>query len=400
MKPIPSITFLLGLALAVQPGQLRAQTNEAADIGFVNIPRVAAAPVRPAMARAEIEAGLKSRDRALYIKEGWIRDPYITLGPDDFYYLTGTTINENDPREKTDPYNVGLGAESAVGSTVRVWKSKDLIDWQYLGVVFDVKKDSAHKSPGDYVWAPEVHWIPELKRWALVHCPKQKSNLAFSAGPELKGPWTHPMGRNFIGHHDPSLFHASDAWWVLSENTVVQQLAPDFTKFVGPVTRIDPSSPRPDPNFPGKTITRIGHEGATMIKVGGKYVHLGTAWSTDKGRRGSYNLYYSTADKITGPYGPRQFAGRFLGHGTPFQTRDGQWWCTAFFNANVPPLPREGIEQRDLSDTAQTINQRGTTIVPLEVKFQSDGNIYIRALDPAYGTPGPDEVQQFLLSSK
>ena len=33
--------------------------------------------VAPAMPHAEIEAGLKSRDKALYIKEGWIGDAYI-----------------------------------------------------------------------------------------------------------------------------------------------------------------------------------------------------------------------------------------------------------------------------------------------------------------------------------
>jgi hypothetical protein len=135
-----------------------------------------------------------------------------------------------------------------------------------------------------------------------------------------------------------------------------------------------------------------------MLKIGGKYVHLGTAWSTDQVRRGSYNLYYCVADRITGPYGPRKFAGRFLGHGTPFQTRDGKWWCTAFFNANVPPLPREGIETRDLSEDAQTINEQGVTIVPLDVRVLDDGDIFLRAKDPAYATPGPDEVQEFVVS--
>ena len=132
-----------------------------------------------------------------------------------------------------------------------------------------------------------------------------------------------------------------------------------------------------------------------MRKIGDKYVHFGTAWSTDQGRKGSYNLYYCTADKITGPYGPRQFAGRFLGHGTPFQDKEGKWWCTAFFNANLPPLPREGIESRDLSENAQTINEQGVTIVPLDVRVLDDGEIYIRAKDPAYATPGPDEAQEF-----
>lgn len=50
-------------------------------IGLVLI--TAAGPVFGAMDRATIEAGLKSRDRALHIKDGWIRDPYIILGPDE-----------------------------------------------------------------------------------------------------------------------------------------------------------------------------------------------------------------------------------------------------------------------------------------------------------------------------
>lgn len=346
--------------------------------------------VQPAMPRAQIEAGLKSHDRALYIKEGWIRDPYIKLGPDDYYYLTGTTPDPNDPREKSDPYNIGLGPQSIVGSTVQVWRSKDLVDWDYLGTPFTLK-DSFHKEPGKYIWAPELHWLGD--RWALVHCPAAKANLVLSAGPELKGPWQHPLGAKLGNKHDPSLFRDGDTWWLMWLNTEIAPLNKDFTDFTAAPTRIDPAGNRV--NSQGKTVSVIGHEGATMLKVGNKYVHLGTAWSTDIGRKGSYNLYYCTADKITGPYGPRQFAGRFLGHGTPFQTRDGQWWCTAFFNGNVPPPSREGIQTRDLSADAQTINQRGTTIVPLTVKTLENGDVYIRALDPDYAKPGPDEVQKF-----
>lgn len=383
------------------PAKTLAQIAEAAQLLSSNptvgatpvvVPQAKPASVAPAMSRTEIEAGLRSHDRALYIKEGWIRDPYITRGPDDFYYLTGTTMNPGDPREDSDPYNIGLGKASAVGDVVQVWKSKDLIDWQDLGSPFSLK-DSAYPNHKGRIWAPELHWISEMNRWALLHCPKQKSNLALSAGPQVKGPWTHPMGRNFANHHDPSLYQDGDTWWVLSENTEVQALSSDFTKLLGRKVRIDPSGSRPGPS--GKPISRIGHEGATMIQVGGKYVHLGTAWSTDSIRKGSYNLYYSVADSLTGPYGPRKFAGRFLGHGTPFQTPDGKWWCTAFFNADVPPLPRKGIQNQDLSQTAQTINQRGTTIVPLDVRVLDNGDVHIRAKDPDYATPGPDEAQQF-----
>ncbi|MBB5351329.1 arylsulfatase [Haloferula luteola] len=357
------------------------------------LPAQAAPQEMPAaMPRAEIEAGLKSRDHALFIKEGWIRDPYITLGPDDVYYLTGTTPNPGDPREHNDPFNIGLGEDSIVGGTVQIWKSKDLIDWEPLDPPFTMK-DSWHKEPGDLVWAPEIHWIPEMNRWALVHCPEPKANFALSAGSDLSGPWTHPMGPRLGRKHDPSIFHDGNHWWMLWSNTLIAPLSKDLSRFTAKPVRIDPSGSRPGPN--GQPISRIGHEGATMIKVGDLYVHLGTAWSTDRMRQGSYNLYYCTSRSITGPYGPRKFAGRFLGHGTPFQTRDGQWWCTAFFNANVPPLPRKDIESRDLGETAQTINLRGTTIVPMEVKLDEAGEVAIRALDPAYATPGPDESETF-----
>lgn len=351
----------------------------------------------PVMDAEAIRAGLKSRDRALYIKAGWIRDPFITLGPDDFYYLTGTQPNEGDPREAADPYNIGLGKESIVGDQVRVYRSRDLIRWESLGAPYTLA-DSFHireagKKPANrVVWAPEVHWVGD--RWALVHCPAALASLALTSGPELKWPWTHPMGRDLGERHDPSLFKDGDGtWYLLWQNTLIAPLSKDFTRYTADPVRIDPVGSRPGPE--GSPISRIGHEGATMIKVGPKYVHLGTAWSTDRIRKGSYNLYYCVADKITGPYGPRKFAGRFLGHGTPFQDRDGRWWCTAFFNGNIPPLPREGIETRDLRENAQTINEQGVTIVPVDVKLLPDGDVSIRALDPAYAEPGPDEVQKF-----
>lgn len=345
--------------------------------------------VPEAMTRGEIEAGLVSRDRALFIKAGWIRDPYIVLGPDDHYYLTGTTPAPGDPREQADPYNVGLGGQSIVGGEVQVWRSRDLVGWTRLDSPFTLQ-DSVREDPGKLMWAPELHWLGN--RWALVHCPEGKANLALSAGPELKGPWSHPMGRRLGKKHDPSLFNDGGTWWMLWSNTLIAPLAEDFSRFMTEPVRIDPAGTRPGPD--GVPIRRIGHEGATMIKVRGYYVHFGTAWSTDRPRKGSYNLYYCTSGVVTGPYGPRRFAGRFLGHGTPFRTRDGKWWCTAFFNANVRPLPREGIESRDLSADAQTINPQGVTIVPLTVEIR-EGILYIRASDPAYGTPGPDEAQKW-----
>ena len=346
------------------------------------------------MSRAEIEAGLKSHDRALYIKEGWIRDPYIILGPDDYFYLTGTTPNPRIPREKTDPYNIGLGRQSVVGTNVQVWRSQGP---DRLGIPRHAvhPRRTAGTRQARATASGRRKSTGSGERWALVHCPGKKANFALTRAPELKGPWTHPMGDAPRQQARPVAVpgrrrHLVDALAKHADRAAQQRTSP-----TSPPSRCASTPPAAAPMPLGRTNRSIGHEGATMRKIGDKYVHFGTAWSTDQGRKGSYNLYYCTADKITGPYGPRKFAGRFLGHGTPFQTRDGKWWCTAFFNANVPPLPREGIETRDLCENAQTINQRGTTIVPLEVKILDDGDIHIRAKDPAYATPGPDEVQKF-----
>lgn len=353
-----------------------------------------------------IVQGLKSHDRALFIKTGWIRDPYIVLAPDDWFYLTGTTPNPGDPRESADPFNTGLGDQSIVGYFMQVWRSRDLIHWESLGTPFSlvdgywaqVKPEAfATLDRSDWhLWAPELHFF--RNKWHVVHTTpspvRRGSNLAVTHSDKLQGPYSFPLGELSAGRHDPSLFVDSDGTvYLLWQNTLVVRLSEDLTTFVGEPMRIDPSGSRPGPD--GEPISRIGHEGATLRKIGETYVHFGTAWSTDLGRKGSYNLYYCTSKDIFGPYSERRFAGRFLGHGTPFQDRDGKWWCTAFFNGNVPPLELSGIEDRDLRDDAQTINHQGVTIVPLDVRQLDDGDLWIRAKDPNYAQPGPDEVQQF-----
>lgn len=321
---------------------------------------------------------------AVYIKDGWIRDPYIVLGPDQMFYLTGTMPVDGDPREVSDKYNIGLGEESIVGGDLRVWKSPNLVDWEYLGVIYSVTDSpNYNKKNPTYLWAPELHWVDSSL--VLVHCPKYSSTLAVNRDGTVDNNWEYPYPENFRKIHDPSLFVEDGKLYIVYgyKGTYLAKIKPDFSGFESEPYRIDPSD------------RIIGHEGVTIKKIGSKYVYFGTGWSTDEGRKGSYNMYYCTADNIYGPYSERRFMGRFLGHGTPFQDKSGNWWCTAFFNANVPPLPVEGIENRDLSETAQTINESGTTIVPLEVRIMEDGDVYIRAIDEHYRNPGPDEVQQF-----
>ena len=348
-----------------------------------------------------ISDGLRAHDRALHIKDGWIRDPYVVLAPDGSYYLTGTTQLPDDPRERADRFNTGLGPRSAVGWKMRLWRSEDLVKWESLGIPFTLKDGIwFEERPEQFkkttestwrLWAPEVHFLGD--RWALVHTspsPVRGANFALSRGTKIGAPWEHPMGNKIGRRHDPSLFQDDDGtWWMVWGATRIAPLTSDFSDFAADPVTIGPSG-----EFP-----KMGHEGCLLRKIGGKYILFGTGWSTGQMRRGTYNLYYTVADEITGPYGKRKFAGRFLGHGTPFQDKRGRWWCTAFFNANVPPLTREDARGKDLGETAQTINPQGVTIVPLDVRMLDDGTVRIRAKDPDYAVPGPDEAQQFAITT-
>ncbi len=347
---------------------------------------------------------IENHDQAIHVLDVWMRDPYITRGPDNAYYLTGTTANQGDHRWPADRYNSGLDRQditgstvpAIVGTTVRIWRSENLVDWDELPTPFSLKdgywpnaepEAFASVPEKDWrLWAPEVHYLND--KWMIVHTSpspvRQGANLAIPKGSGFDGPFSHPMREKMRGRHDPSLFRDDDGTlYLLWGNTWIAPLLPDLSDFAQEPVRIDPSD------------RIIGHEGATLRKIGDKYVHFGTAWSTDQLRKGTYNLYYCTADHPLGPYGPRQFAGRFLGHGTPFQDKQGRWWCTAFFNANVPPVSDANIQTRDLSDNAQTINEQGVTLVPLEVRLLENGEPFIRAKDPRYRHPGPDEAQQF-----
>ncbi len=360
--------------------------------------------VRPA---AELLKDLDARNIAVNIFSPYIRDPHIIIGPDNKYYMTATQY-EN----------------AANGQGFPMWRSTDLVNWERLGIPYQLKDSSIYdmflqkyeerkqKEPTFTdklkLWAPELYYYERDQRWIVVHT----SNVNFSSialgeknAPLFKTPITD-WGTNFGHQHDPSLFidPADGSPWLICRAVDLIKIKPDFSGFA----EVDAAG---NPKVyaikakDGQVERKIGHEGCHMIKIGSKYVLFGTAWSTDKMREGTYNLYYATADSVTGTYGPRKFVGRGLGHGRVFQDLQGRWWCTAFQNGDVKMTPAELAAIKDIKDfpkdandpnklEAITANANGFTLVPLEVK-EENGNIVIKTLDPNYANPGPEEVQKF-----
>lgn len=311
-----------------------------------------------------------SRTQATHLlADTWMRDPYIVIGPDQHYYLTYTNGKMEMP----------------------VWRSTNLQDWEKLGEDYNMKKLSYYqnilnsqkeliKERGEAkLWAPEIYYINQ--QWVAVHTSNLKqSSIITSSSPEFEN-ISEPMKQEFGLKHDPSLFQDTDGKiWLINKCAEIQQLKPDFTGFIGKPIAIHPAN------------RKMGHEGCQIIKIGNKYVWFGTAWSKDTLRKGTYNLYYATADKIEGPYSNRKFAGRCLGHGTIFKDKKGNWWCTAFLNGDYksPTEVNKGVNP----SIATSMNKQGLTLVPISIEIK-DNDIVVKALDPQYAQPGAEENQKF-----
>jgi len=328
----------------------------------------------------QIKSKIVAHNQAVHIFNDWMRDPFITIGPDGFYYLTCTQQGGM------------IDYRPATSRGIPIYKSSDLVTWKYIGTPYSIddalNRDNyfsllKEKGPNQELrlWAPELHLIN--KKWYAVHTSNVGLGNLISFEGKMFESIGFQWGERFGRHHDPSLFQDDDGTiWLISKCTEIQKLKDDLSGFAGDPIRISPSD------------RKLGHEGSFIIKFEGKYVLFGTGWSTDTMRKGTYNLYYATADRIEGPYGPRRFAGRFLGHGTLFKDKEGRWWCTAFYNANVPPLTEIEAKTKDLSDNAYTINRQGLTLVPMEVTMR-DGDVVVYSIDENYRYPGGEEVQKF-----
>ncbi len=309
------------------------------------------------------------------------------LAPDGYYYLSVT----QNGKETADGRKI-------IPHGMAVYRSTDLAKWEFFGYPYTIEDATNYKqylqlreerktSPDPSgtnelkLWAPELYFINN--KWAIIHTSNAGiGNLVITKGNKLEGPfdgWNESFGKQ----HDPAIFTDSDgSHWMISKCAQIQKLKTDLSSFDGNPIKIDPSN------------RKMGHEGATIMKFEGKYIFFGTGWSRDTLRHGTYNLYYSVADKIEGPYNDRKFVGRFLGHGTPFKDKYGNWWCTAFYNADEPTITLDELNTIDASQTAYTINKQGLTLVPLSIKM-INGEVFITPLDEAYRNPGKEEIQKF-----
>lgn len=293
----------------------------------------------------------------------WMRDTWVMLGPDDYYYLTGTTADMS----RKYPGQIHCWDWN---DGIYLWKSKDMKDWESCGMIWSIERDGtwqkkakvyqsgekfARKSiNGDpldnkfmAVWAPEIHYINSLKNWFIVVCMNNsavgtgsfilKSTSGKPEGPfmNIKANETKPI----FNEIDGSLFEDTDGTvYFVGHNHYIARMKPDMSGFAEDITKLIETTYSPEPYI----------EGATIFKHDGKYHLVQAIWSfrlpdgqetyiEQKGENGmkmrySYDCIIATADNIYGPYSQRYNAITGGGHNNLFMDKGGNWWATIFFN--------------------------------------------------------------------
>jgi xylan 1,4-beta-xylosidase len=271
-----------------------------------------------------------------------MRDPSICAVDDGYYYLTGTT--------GADLWTKNAGIE--------LWRSRDLIDWEGLGLVWSIERDGTWQkqwttkqgAPGEkpvrrrVVWAPEIHFLKGTF-WIAYCMPGLGLGLLKSSTGKPTGPYVNAFSADTPlcpGQIDASLFEDDDGTdYLLYGAGFIARLKPDRSGLAETPRQLRPTPPDLDPANHSKLhcgkdhFNHVGFEGPFMFKTNGRYYLLCADSS-----HGRYTCMAANAAAIYGPYGPRSEALPWAGHVTVFQDFTGQWRST-FFDSRPGSRDRE-----------------------------------------------------------
>lgn len=211
-----------------------------------------------------------------------------------------------------------------------VMKSKDLVNWETIGYVFDTLNDTPrYDLEGGTVYG-KGQWATSLRyhdgRFYVLFSPNDapyKSYIYSAEDPA--GKW-ELVSRTDHFHDSSLLFDDDGRVYVFYGGGQIRlrELNPDLSgvKEGGVDTAVI---------FPDATETGL-HEGSRVVKHNGKYYALVISWPAGKPRR---QLCYR-ADNICGPYEKKvilesEFGGfPYVGQGCIVDDSEGGWWGMIF----------------------------------------------------------------------
>jgi xylan 1,4-beta-xylosidase len=262
-----------------------------------------------------------------------VRDTIVCRGGDGNFYMTGST------GENIWAYNRG----------VELWRSPDLKQWHYMGLVWDMDKEGTwekawrplHDKPCRAIWAPEIHYVRGTYMICLSIAPTGISILKSTTG-KPEGPYVHAFSpeKPVVNGIDPTLFEDDDGkvYFTYASATKIARVKDDLSGLAEDYHPIVLADPDHTPSHHADRCTPrgsndLGTEGAVLFKANGRY-YLGAA-DTYEGR---YSTCIAMSDNIYGPYHTRHEAVPCGGGTGFFQDHSGGWWSSFFGNDNQSPF--------------------------------------------------------------
>ena len=254
-----------------------------------------------------------------------LRDTVVILGGDGYYYMTGSSGN--------DIWDHNDGVE--------LWRSIDLRQWIYLGLVWDINLEGTwektwrwHHKPVRALWAPEIHYLKHLNNYFIVlSMPPGNRGILKSTSGRPEGPYVpaSPELELLKGGIDPTLFEDDDGkvYFTSGGGGMIFEMKPDMSGFAGPGHRIEYERPK-DGSW---NRSSIGQEGATLFKRNGLYYLGGAAFY-----KGRYSSVVGISSSVYGPYRQWHEAVPCGGGTNYFQDKQGNWWCAFFGNDDQAPF--------------------------------------------------------------
>jgi arabinan endo-1,5-alpha-L-arabinosidase len=229
-------------------------------------------------------------------------DPAVVRAKDGWWYAYGTT----------DPLREGEGTRHIIPTA----RSRDLVDWTYVGDAFTEATLPDWAAPDAALWAPDVRYLNG--RYVLYYVVTQTkitsepndNAIGVATAPTPTGPWTD-SGGPVVGPRRGDSGNPGDFKWTYDP---AQLTTPDgahwlyYGSYYGGifVTRLTPDGLRPA-GEPTMVAIDNRYEGAYVVRRG--------RW---------YYLFASEANCCAGPTtGYSVFAGRSTSPLGPFRDRDG-----------------------------------------------------------------------------
>ncbi len=277
-----------------------------------------------------------------FVTERTLRDIAVLNAPDGFYYMSCTDMELNRKGRRAPRERIG----------VEVWRSKDLEDWEPIGVVWKVDDYELTRAAldktiemdrfGPILYDIELHHLKDT--YWIVGSMQGASHWAAPGGTillilrsrsgKIEGPYEFVWNDQHTGDlWTPSILEDDDGTVYIVGGGVgnkVARLKDDLSGLASEIREINPEG-----NY------SVG-EGGHLLKIGGKYIHTSAVWHGadpyDKGMslRGrwfsTYDLMYFTADNLDGPWSETRCAAPKCGNARPFQDKNGNWYAPFFGN--------------------------------------------------------------------